>query len=146
MSEIASAMAAQHAQCDSLFAAVLTMASQGSWGDAASEFKRFIHEIEVHMAGEDAVLFPAFESATGMRDGPTAVMRREHDRMRALFAQIERALAAHDTQSVEGYTSTLLIIMRQHNLKEENVLYAMLDAALHDRAEELIARLALGRK
>ena len=146
MGEIASAMAGHHALCDGLFAATLTQASQGSWDDAASEFKHFHHEMEVHMGGEEAVLFPAFESTTGMQAGPTTVMRREHDRMRTLLTPIELALTAHDAERVDGYMSTLLILMKQHNLKEENVLYAMLDAALHDHAGELIAQLGLGRK
>ena len=146
MGEIASAMAGHHAECDGLFAAALTQASRRSWDDAASDFKHFHHEMEVHMGGEEAVLFPAFELATGMQAGPTTVMRREHDRMRALLTQIELALTARDVERVDGYMSTLLILMKQHNLKEENVLYPILDEARHDHAGELIAQLGLGSK
>jgi iron-sulfur cluster repair protein YtfE (RIC family) len=146
MGEIASAMAGHHAECDGLFAAALTQASRRSWDDAATDFEHFHREMEVHMGGEEAVLFPAFESATGMQAGPTAVMRREHERMRMLLTQIELALAAHDAERADGYMSTLLILMKQHNLKEENVLYAMLDEALHHHAGELIAQLGLGSK
>lgn len=146
MKEIASAMAAHHAQCDALFAAALSHASHGSWDDAADEFKRFNHEMHAHMGGEEAVLFPAFESATGIQAGPTTIMRQEHERMRALLTQIGLALTAHDPERVDGYMSTLLILMKQHNLKEENVLYAMFDAALHEHAGALIAQLGLGRR
>ncbi len=121
------------------------MRSQESWDDAASEFKRFHDEMELHMVGEKTLLFPAFESTTGIQAGSTIVMRQEHDRMRPLLTQIEMGLGARDPERVDGYMSTLLILMQQHNLKEENILYPMIDAALHDRAEELVAQLDLGR-
>jgi iron-sulfur cluster repair protein YtfE (RIC family) len=145
MSAIASAMSGHHSRCDDLFAAALAKVSQESWDDATSEFKRFHDEMELHMRGEETVLFPAFESTTGIQAGPTIVMRQEHDRMRPLLTQIEMALGARDPERVDGYTSTLLILMQQHNLKEENILYPMIDAALHDRAPELVAQLDLGR-
>ncbi len=97
------------------------------------------------MVGEKTLLFPAFESTTGIQAGSTIVMRQEHDRMRPLLTQIEMGLGARDPERVDGYMSTLLILMQQHNLKEENILYPMIDAALHDRAEELVAQLDLGR-
>lgn len=144
MGAIASAMAGHHARCDDLFAAALTQFSQGSWDAAAIAFEHFHHEMEIHMGGEEAVLFPALESTTGTQSGPTAVMRQEHGRMRTLLTHIDLALAARDAEHVDGYMSTLLILMKQHNLKEENVLYAMLDAALHDRAGELLAQIMFG--
>jgi len=144
MAGIASTMARHHATCDDLFAAALAKATQGNWDETVFEFTRFRDELERHIGGEETVLFPAFELATGVQTGPTAVMREEHNRMRALLAQIELALIAHDQEGVEGYASTLLIMMQQHNLKEENVLYPMFDAIMADRAGELVSRLNFG--
>ena len=50
------------------------------------------------------------------------VMRREHDQMRTLFAQIEDALQRHDEDDFLGSTETLLILIQQHNMKEEGML------------------------
>ena len=144
MSTIASSMTAHHARCDDLFVATEVKAAQGLWDDAARHFTRFRDEFVHHLRNEESVLFPAFESATGVQSGPTTVMRQEHDRMRALLAQIELALAARDMNLVDGYTTTLLIMMQQHNLKEENVLYPMCDAALGESAGELVSRLERG--
>jgi len=144
MTGIASTMAGHHATCDDLFAAALAKAAQGNWDDTVFEFTRFRDELERHMGSEETVLFPAFELTTGVQAGPTAVMREEHDRIRALLAQIEPALKAHDLEGVEGYASTLLIMMQQHNLKEENVLYPMFDAIMDDRVGELLSRLDFG--
>jgi len=144
MDTIASALSRHHARCDDLLAAAEAKATQGLWDEAAGGLKRFRDEFERHLQGEENVLFPAFESVTGVQSGPTAVMRQEHERMRALLAQIEIALAAHDPDGVDGYTSTLLIMMQQHNLKEENVLYPMCDTALGERAQQLVSQLDLG--
>jgi hemerythrin-like domain-containing protein len=143
MKAISTAMAAHHARCDDLLEIALAQVSQGRWDAAAGGFKRFGEELQHHLRGEESVLFPAFEASTGSSSGPTAVMRQEHQRMRALLEQIELALAARDAGRVDGDASTLLILMRQHNLKEENVLYPMCDAALGDGARELVSRLDL---
>jgi iron-sulfur cluster repair protein YtfE (RIC family) len=145
MNTIASALGAHHAHCDGLLAAAEAKAKQGLWDEAAREFKCFRDEFEHHLRGEETVLFPAFESATGVQSGPTTVMRQEHERMRALLDQVGGALAAHDPDGLDGYTSTLLIMMQQHNLKEENVLYPMCDAALGERGQQLVSQLDLGR-
>lgn len=139
MQTIAAALSAHHAHCDDLFALAEDSAAEGRWTDAAAAFRTFRRELEDHLRGEEDVLFPAFESATGVRSGPTEVMREEHDRMRALLEQIEPAVVGRDSDRVDDYASTLLILMRQHNLKEESVLYPMCDAALGDRAAELVA-------
>jgi iron-sulfur cluster repair protein YtfE (RIC family) len=144
MSTIASAMSGHHARCDSLFADAETKAAKGLWVEAVHAFTAFGREFETHLRAEETVLFPAFESATGAVSGPTTVMRQEHERMRALLAQIGLALAAHDPERVDDYASTLVILMQQHNVKEENVLYPMCDAVLGDGARALVARLDLG--
>ncbi len=57
-------------------------------------------------------------------------MRLEHAQMRPLLAQLEAACAARDGDGYAGAAETLLILMQQHNMKEENILYPMCDQAL----------------
>jgi iron-sulfur cluster repair protein YtfE (RIC family) len=61
--------------------------------------------------------------------------------MRPLLAQLAAACAAHDGESYAGVAETLLILMQQHNMKEENILYPMCDQALGAEAERLGAKL-----
>jgi hemerythrin-like domain-containing protein len=74
--------------------------------------------------------FSAFEAVTGMAQGSTRVMRAEHAQMRALVAQIVSAVQGQDSDGISGAADTLLIVMQQHNLKEENILYPMFDRVL----------------
>ena len=76
------------------------------------------------------MLFPAFEAATGMSGGPTQIMRMEHAQMRDLLAQMDAALQQKNRDAFAGIADTLLIMMQQHNMKEENILYPMCDNSL----------------
>ena len=126
-----------HQHCDALFVAAEEAAQSGDWDAATSAFKHFNEQMQAHFDAEEAVLFPAFEAATGMTAGPTQMMRSEHQQMRSLLAQLEFACAEKDEEGYAGAAETLLMLMQQHNMKEENILYPMCDQALAAEAEEL---------
>lgn len=126
-----------HQHCDDLFIAAENAVRAGDWTRARSDFDAFLSAMEVHFGAEEELLFPAFEAETGMRIGPTQVMRHEHAQMRKLFKQMEAALAAADAQAYAGAADTLLIMMQQHNMKEENILYPMCNQQLVAQAATL---------
>ena len=119
-----------HKHCDELFAAAEDFAHRKDWAACAGAGARFLAELEAHFATEEQVLFPAFEAATGMSGGPTQVMRLEHVQMRELMSQLGAAIAKQDRNAFAGVADTLLILMQQHNMKEENILYPMCDSSL----------------
>ena len=69
------------------------------------------------------------------------MMRHEHEQMRALLSQLAAACAARDGEAYAGTAETLLMLMQQHNMKEENILYPMCDRALGTEAEAVGAKL-----
>lgn len=141
MSEIRQILPAHHTHCDDLFSAAEAAAQKGDWAACESAQSAFSTELEAHLSAEERLLFPAFENATGMRQGPTQVMRMEHEQMRALLAQMNDALQAKDTDAFLGTSETLLILMQQHNMKEENILYPMCDQSLAGQLDTLCAEL-----
>ncbi|HEU0188285.1 MAG TPA: hemerythrin domain-containing protein [Gallionellaceae bacterium] len=130
MSTISEFMSTDHQRCDTLFA----KAEAAAPAAAAQAFAAFVEAMQHHLAMEEQVLFPAFEQATGNSMGPTRIMRMEHEQMRELFGQMGEALAANDGSTFAGLAETLLILMQQHNMKEEQILYPMSDRALGDTA------------
>lgn len=112
-----------HRSCDSLLGTLRTAAKAGDWSGANQAFEAFRHDVLAHFSAEEAVLFPAFEIRTGMSGGPTRVMRMEHDEARLLIEDLAEAVATSDADGVRGHAETLLILLQQHNLKEENILY-----------------------
>lgn len=129
-------LAADHQHCDALFA----RAEAAEPSAMAASFAAFHHAMLHHLAMEEQVLFPAFEAATGNNMGPTRIMRMEHEQMRELFADMDAAITAGDRTTFAGLAETLLILMQQHNLKEEQILYPMSDRALGN-TEPLIQRM-----
>ena len=141
MESIRDLMAADHRQCDDRFVAVERAVARSAWSDADAEFDRLRGAMLRHFDAEEAILFPAFEARTGMSMGPTRVMRGEHEQMRELLAAAKTALDARDEDDYSGSAETLLIMMQQHNMKEENVLYPMCDQQLATQLETLLAQL-----
>ena len=138
MGSILDFMGSDHRACDELFATAEDAVAKSDWDHARDLFARFHAATLHHLAMEEEVLFPAFETRTGMRMGPTEVMRGEHVQMRDLLQEMASAVAAGNQGSFLGLSETLNMLMQQHNLKEENVLYPMTDQALGGERDDLI--------
>lgn len=119
-----------HVHCDELFAATEAVVHRADWSLAPAAFERFRAALLGHLAAEESLLFPAFERATGNNFGPTEVMRAEHRQMRDLLAQLEQAMSARSADDYGAAAETLLLLIQQHNVKEEQVLYRLCDQVL----------------
>ncbi len=135
-------MSRDHQLCDESFTVAEAAVAKVNWDEAGQHFAEFMKSMTLHLRKEEEVLFPAFEAETGQSGGPTQVMRMEHEQMRSLFKEMEAAVARRDSDEYLGLSETLLTLMQQHNIKEEQVLYPMMDQALAGRREQLLARLA----
>jgi iron-sulfur cluster repair protein YtfE (RIC family) len=121
-----------------VFASAEEAVARKDWDSARSLFDRFQAAMARHLAMEEDVLFPAFESRTGMSTGPTEVMRMEHAQMRDLLQAMANAIAAGNQNRYLGLSETLNMLMQQHNLKEENMLYPMSDRVLGADSDSVI--------
>ena len=144
MNTIRELMSHDHRKCDDWFVAVERSMSKADWVEAEAEFGRFREAMLDHFSVEEKVLFPAFEERTGMRMGPTQVMRSEHEQMRQLIEAAAAAISGRDAEDYSGCAETLLIMMQQHNMKEENVLYPMCDQHLSDQSVSLLQTISDG--
>ncbi len=142
MTNITDLMTHDHRECDELFARVEGLAGKKKWDEARTTMRALRAAIEAHFDAEEQTLFPRFEAATGMTGGPTQVMRGEHVEMRNGLAAMEQALADEDRDEFAGEAETLLILMQQHNMKEENILYPMCDSHLAGEVGTLTTALA----
>jgi hemerythrin-like domain-containing protein len=122
----------QHRACDQRFAACEAAVRGKDWNTLTTAFAAFSETLERHFTLEENVLFPAFEEATGIVQGPTTVMRMEHQEMRELLEDMHKAARRQDRNQFLDLGETLLILNQQHNMKEENMLYPMFDAHVPD--------------
>ena len=132
MTSISEFMTQDHRHCDDRYARVEEQVAAGQWDEAGQSWSEFRNDFDTHVKREEDCLFPAFEAKTGNTEGPTAVMRMEHEQMRALISEMDAAMTARDADSFLGLAETLMILTQQHNMKEEQILYPMSDQVLAD--------------
>lgn len=142
MTSISDLMSHDHRECDELFARAENAVAQEDWAAARTAVQTFIDAVEAHFRAEENIIFPRFEAASGMTGGPTQMMRHEHIEMRKGFAEMMDALERKDRDDFAGEAETLLILMQQHNMKEENILYPMCDSHLAGEIGTLAPALA----
>jgi hemerythrin-like domain-containing protein len=131
-----------HRNCDGGWAEIEASADAGDDDAVRNSWQRFEGAFRRHLAMEEELLFPAVEAATGMVDaGPTHVMRMEHEQMRGVLDQMAAAMQRGDRQELLDQGDTLQILIQQHNVKEEGVLYPMAERALAGEWPELRTKL-----
>jgi iron-sulfur cluster repair protein YtfE (RIC family) len=135
---ITAILARDHHRCDDLFARAEAL---GNDAGALDAWRAFTAATERHLCAEERALFPALDEASGAPLPPVQVMKLEHAQLRELLGELDAAAAAGAWDDVSGLAQTLLVVLEQHNLKEENVLYPMADRLLGARAGALAARL-----
>jgi len=131
-------LGSDHRACDDLFASAEAAVAQKNWDSARDLFAHFQAAMARHLAMEEEVLFPAFEARTGNSMGPTQVMRMEHAQMRSLLQDMASDVSTGNQNGFLGLSETLNMLMQQHNLKEENMLYPMSDRVLDSERDGLI--------
>ena len=141
MTSITEYMTGDHRHCDEALATLEEAVNKGDWDRAVELTNTFLEMMEHHISMEEQVLFPAFEQKTGMTSGPTMIMREEHKQMRNLFMQLQGALDEKQSEDLLDTTETLLVLMQQHNMKEEGILYPMSDEQLGREAEGILQRM-----
>ena len=123
---LAGFFAQDHRDCDSKWAELEGLLDSGSSDATNQAWKEFDDSMRRHFAMEEDILFPAFDARSGMGGGgPTAMMRMEHQQMRGLLDQIGAAMSTGDTEEALDLGDTLLMVIQQHNVKEEGMLYPM---------------------
>ncbi len=137
MTSIPEFMTTKHRECDEFFTDAEAAVAKADWTLAATKWQSFASELSKHFTQEEDTLFPKFEQATGMTAGPTQVMRMEHQQMRALVQDLDNALAAKNKDEYLGLSETLMVMMQQHNMKEEMMLYPMMEQNIAD-GEQII--------
>lgn len=138
MNTISSFLTSDHRACDNEFANLENAIASQDWEEAKSQFDKFSADLLHHFDMEEKVMFPVFEEVTGMSQGPTMVMRMEHSQMRTILDDLEADIEKRDKNHFFGVSESLMMLMQQHNMKEEQMLYAMADMHLGSRVSKVI--------
>ena len=139
--QISSYMTADHRRCDEVFSALEKCVMEKEFDAAEATYAAFQNDFLAHFRMEEEVMFPDIEGRTGMVGGPTQVMRMEHEQMRHVIAQMGVDLQKGDYDHFLGLAETFIILVQQHNMKEEQILYNMADQILADVETSVVERM-----
>ena len=128
-----------HRQCDDSFTKLENLVVENNWS-APNALAAFLSIMTSHFRTEEDVLFTALEEKMGGSVGPVMVMRQEHQQMAALLEQMKDAFGARDQGKFLSLSDTWMMLTQQHNMKEEEVLYPMMDEVLRQEAPALISQ------
>lgn len=134
-------LAGDHRACDEQYEWAESRVACADWPGAAAAFAAFAWHLAQHMNQEERILFPAIDRASGNASGATAVMRSEHEHMRATLHAMAAAIAARDAATFFELADGMRMLTHQHNLKEEGVLYPMAERLLGPNAMAVLARM-----
>jgi hemerythrin-like domain-containing protein len=129
-------MTPEHRACDTIFAQAESYVAGGDWEQAETAYMKFANEALLHFKKEEETLFPAFEQQTGSTQGPTQVMCFEHEQVRGLIGKMAEAVESKDKDAYLSLAESMMILLQQHNMKEEQMLYAMCDRVIPKESRE----------
>jgi len=133
---ITSYMRNEHRACDDIFVQAEKEVIEGNFPQAIEKFEAFADETLRHFKKEEESLFPTFEGITGNTEGPTRVMKFEHEQVRGLMGKMAEALSNEDKDAYLSLAESMMILLQQHNMKEEQMLYAMCDRMMPSEVKE----------
>jgi hemerythrin-like domain-containing protein len=134
-------MTHQHRECDQLLVLTEDAVENKDFEDAVKKYKDFKDETLKHFEIEEEYLFPLFEEKSGMTQGPTQVMRMEHTQARGVFEKLDSAMEQKDSDRFFSLSESLMILLQQHNAKEEQMLYTMIQNFLQDENDAVVEKL-----
>lgn len=133
---ISNYMKSEHRECDEIFVASEKSVIDGNFEQAEKQFVLFADDTLKHFKKEEESLFPTFEKISGSAEGPTKVMRYEHEQVRGLIGNMAEAIEKKDSDAFLSMAESMMILLQQHNMKEEQMLYAMCDRMIPQESKE----------
>ncbi len=116
-----------HRQIDALFDGVRFESPK----DALNPFKEFDRRLERHIRWEEEILFPAVSrKAPHLEMGPIRVMGMEHEEIRKNKAAALKALREGNGTLAKNHAQAMIEVLKEHNMKEEQILYPACDQLL----------------
>lgn len=130
-----------HRVCDHLYTDAENALAAKNSDEAKRLFGEFYRATNHHFDMEERELFVTFEKRTGMVGGPTQMMCYEHQQLRAQLETMQKALDNDQYDDFFGIGESMMIMLQQHNMKEEQMLYPMIDRVLGGDAQLMVQTL-----
>lgn len=131
----------EHSLYEDLLSQCQDAAEIEDWGTVNLIFNQLVTHLKRHMALEEEVLYPAYESAPHAPQGPTTALREEHDHIVRLIRDIARIIKTRNSEHVLECLAHLENRMIKHHEKEEDIFLPMASHILNASHDELLRKL-----
>jgi len=111
------------------------------WEGVNLIFSQLVMHLKRHIALEEEVLYPAYESAPHAPQGPTTALREEHSTIIRLLQDMAPVIRTRDSEHLLECLAHLENQMIKHHEKEEDIFLRMASHILNSRRDELSSRL-----
>lgn len=142
MDTICNFLILDHHRCDDLFNQALAWTQQRKWEEASRIFRAFHDALRQHIRLEEKVVLPAFVQAMADGASPVAMLHLEHERIRGITDRMLEALERMDAIDFVLHAETYQLLMQQHTMKEEDMLYPLLDKILMRNRVNIISAMS----
>ena len=130
-----------HLEYETLLYDCQAAAEQEDWSSAKALFDKLVSHVKVHMRIEEEILYPAYENAVNIPQGPTQALREEHDEIVRLMRDLSYILKTNDSELFLDSLLPLERVMLKHHEKEEEIFLPMASHLLLDRRDEIMRKL-----
>ena len=131
----------EHSLYESLLSQCQDAAEIEDWGTVDFVFNELVTHLKRHMALEEEVLYPAYESTPHAPQGPTTALREEHSNIVRLVQDMARIIKTRDSDRVLECLAHLEYQMIKHHEKEEDIFLPMASHILNTSRDELLRKL-----
>lgn len=130
-----------HLEYETLLYDCQAAVEQEDWRSAQQLFEQLVSHVKVHMRIEEEILYPAYEEAMNVPQGPTHALREEHDEIVRLMRDLSYVLKTNDSDLFLESLLPLERVMLKHHEKEEEIFLPMASHLLLDRRDEIMRKL-----
>jgi iron-sulfur cluster repair protein YtfE (RIC family) len=130
-----------HSDFEQLLHESMAAVEKWDWQQAKDLFHELSSQIEKHMAMEDEVLYPAYESFADLPQEPIRALKDEHEKINQLVGDVETVLDTNDSEHVLESMTRFEGILLDHHEKEESIFLPMAGHFLEPLKETLLERM-----
>jgi hemerythrin-like domain-containing protein len=131
----------EHSLYEDLLTAGHDAVENEDWEGVNLIFSQLVMHLKRHIALEEEVLYPAYESAPHAPQGPTTALREEHSTIIRLLQDMAPVIRTRDSEHLLECLAHLENQMIKHHEKEEDIFLPMASHILNSRRDELSSRL-----
>jgi len=131
----------EHSLYEDLLSECKDAAEIEDWENVQLIFDQLVTHLKRHIALEEEVLYPAYESASHAPQGPTTALREEHGALIRLIRDLAQIINTRDSEHLLESLAYLENRMIKHHEKEEDIFLPMASHILNASRDELLRRL-----